>query len=110
MKKILCISCGGSGDLILGCQVTHHIQKKVGPENVELLCLARDETFEPIKLLFGDQMIIKQHELKEKWGEHYQLIHNPAILKQIKEDYSEIYIICPDLLFRAQEYSFDFNK
>lgn len=96
--------------MILGCQVTHHIQKKVGPENVELLCLARDETFEPIKLLFGDQMIIKQHELKEKCGENYNLITNPAILKQIKEDYSEIYIAVPDLLFRAREYSFDFNK
>lgn len=109
-KKILCISAGGSGDIILGCQVTHHIQKKVGPGNVELLCLARNETFKPIELLFGDQMIIKQHELKERWGENYQLITNPDLLKQIKKDYSEVYIVIPDLLFRAREYSFDFNK
>ena len=110
MKKVLVTAIGGGGDLILGCQVTHWIQKKIGPENVELLCLARDETYEPIKLLYEDQLIVRQHELKERWGENYQLITNPLILKEEKEKYSEIYVVCPDLLFRAREYSFDFYK
>lgn len=110
MKKTLLVGLGGAGDLILACQAVHWIQRKVGAENVELLCLARDETFEPIKLLFGDQIIIKQHELKEKWGEHYQLITNPNILKQLKDEYAEINIVVPDLLFRAREYSFNFEK
>lgn len=108
MKNSLVISLGGSGDMILGAQVVHFIQKKDGPESVELLCLARDETFEPIKLLFGDQMIVKQHELKEKWGENYQVINNPLLLKDLKAEYRNIYIVAPDLLFRAREYSFDF--
>lgn len=106
-KKVCVISAGGSGDIIQGCQVTHWVQQKVGEDNVELLCLARDETFEPIKLLFGDQMIVKQHELKEKWGENYSLIHNPIILDDLKKQYSEVIIVVPDLLFRAREFSFD---
>ena len=109
MKKVAIFSLGGTGDIILGCQIAHHIQKRTYG-NVELICLARDETFEPIKLLFGDQIEIKQHELKEKWGENYQLITNPLILKEEKEKYSEIVVCAPDLLFRAREYSFDFLK
>lgn len=106
-KKVGIFALGGSGDIILGCQIAHQVQKKVGYENVELICLARDETFIPIKLLFGDQIIIKQHELKERWGENYHLITNPLILKEEKEKYSEIIVCAPDLLFKAKEYSFD---
>lgn len=109
-KKVCVVGMAGAGDMIQACQVTHWVQQKVGIDNVELLCLARDETFEPIKLLFSDQMTVKQHELKEVFGENYQLIHNPIILNDLKKEYSEVIIAVPDLLFRAREFSFDCLK
>lgn len=111
-KKIVIYTLGGCGDMIQACQVAYWVKRKYpidGYSNVEIICLARDETYEPIKLLFGDQFKIYQHESKEKWGEDYLLITNSNLLREIKEKY-EVYVIAPDLLFRAGEYSFNFQK
>lgn len=110
MKKIVTFAIGGTGDVIQAFQISHFINQKVGPDNTEVICLSRDEVFEPIKLLFGDKFTVYQHELKERWGENYEIITNPLILKEEKDKYSEIIVSAPDLLFRAREYSFNFNK
>lgn len=98
MLKVLLQTCGGLGDMIQAVQCAHYV-KEVGGV-VDVLCYARDETFIPLKHLFGGKFSLIQHPLKERYGENYWALHNKDTIKLENPGYTDYYFHCPDLLFR----------
>lgn len=108
MANILLVGIGGTGDQCLTVACASYCQE--AGHYTEIISCSRPEVFEPLSLLFGSDYNLYCHEEGEKIGQNYQLITDPTILKDYVKKYDQVYVVCPDLLFRAGKYSFDFEQ
>lgn len=107
---ILVITAGGIGDALLGINAAILLQTKYPDKVIDLLACVRDEVFQPLSYLFSGLVNLYQHPDKEKPAENNgNLIINHKILDR-DWPHKEKICIWPDLLFRANEYSFDYLK
>ncbi len=118
--KILCIGSHGIGDSILSLKCAYLASQIIGKENVDVLSCTRDEVFQPLLKLFGNNFHLTQHKDKEKWGKDNWILNNQDELKKLryyhytyggKSDvsYDEFYYIIPDLLYR-NPLAFNYKK
>lgn len=108
MSKILFVALGGVGDCIEclrhGSYIPNDLRK-----DCDVLCLSRDEVFHPLKLLFSDQFNLIQDKEKEVWSDNYKILTDLTKINELKKEYNEIYVICPDLM-NSCDFAFDFKK
>lgn len=101
MNILLCCG-GGAGDSVQALNYAHYLQIN---NNVDVLCFMRDETFRPLKYLFGKQFNLIQHKEREKFFENYWVINNQDVLKAEFPDYDKIEFHVPDLLMRKIDWT-----
>lgn len=107
MSNYVLFGLGGVGDITLALSCASYVQDC--GYYTEVIACARKEVFEPLEILFGNLFNLYRHEAGENIGENYKLITDNTILESYKKNYNGVYVVCPDLLFRAEKYSFNYS-
>ena len=109
MSRVIIFNAHGVGDAILSFKVASFIEND-SKALIDIISCTRNEVCEPLYYLFGDRFNLKQHILREQWGENNWIVDNIKEVKATYPNYDEYYYVIPDLLFRAKQLSFDYKK
>ena len=105
-NKILIVGGHGLGDCLLAFQCSHILKVK-GYTNVDVAISTRDEIFNALSCLFGEEVIMKlpesassEHQIEKGTSEEFN---------KLLPNYDKVYYVIPDLLFNNPR-AFDFVK